>query len=106
MQLIFATQHVGTLTWATGAAILAAQVAPHSSGSASVSAEVLCWVLVVLFYDAVPRFFGVKWGSADLVQTHPLKSLPWVAATCLVVVALSSSVWDARWVLVSCSDVP
>lgn len=94
-------KHGSTLIWATAGAILTAQLFPFDTrGYVPACAELLCWVLVVVWFEAVPRLSNGKWKSSALVQTQPLRWLPWGAAEGFTVVALSSSVVDIRWYMV------
>ncbi|ORY09989.1 hypothetical protein BCR34DRAFT_567608 [Clohesyomyces aquaticus] len=96
------TNHVGILTWLTGGAILTAQLIPHGTGDVSVSAEALCWMLVLLLHR-IPRIRILSWDEAKHIQS--IDSMSWVAAASLAIIAVSHYVGHASSLLPAVTPV-
>jgi hypothetical protein len=106
MEKIAPIQDGRPLILAVAAAILTAHLSLlplEDGGYGPVFAEWFCWVLIAAWYEVIPRLGNEYWENTALIQTQPLKWLPWLAAGSITVVALSSSVADARGIMVSCS---
>lgn len=92
---------LGSLTGATAAALLTAQLYPRDTdGETQVVAELICWALVVAFFELLPRLSPGVWVDKSIVPTASLTHLSWIAAACISVAAACSSFAYSTWVAV------
>lgn len=94
------TKSFRSLTWATAAALLTAQLCPRDSeGYIPIVSELICWILVLAFYELVPHIWNGIFKDSQFVFEVQLRFLPWVIATSISVSTLSFSVEDSSWVV-------
>ncbi|KAF1945045.1 hypothetical protein EJ02DRAFT_419835 [Clathrospora elynae] len=100
------TSRIGSLTWAAAAALLTAQLCPHNTeGYVPVCAELICWILVVAFFELLPRLRLGTWKDNNVVRTASLTHLSWLAAVSISATTLASSVAECAWITPAATSV-
>jgi predicted anti-sigma-YlaC factor YlaD len=94
--------HISSLTWKIAVAIITAQLCPRETGGlVPILSELVCWTLVAGFCGYIARFRDGVWKDDSLVLDAAPPLLYWTVAISLSVTALSFSVYNNAWILVS-----
>ncbi|KAH8711969.1 hypothetical protein GQ44DRAFT_689723 [Phaeosphaeriaceae sp. PMI808] len=91
---------ISSLTWIAGVALFAAQLFPHNTDSyVPVCSELVCWIIVILFYDYLPRFCNGARLLAGTPLEAPAHTTLHILTVAMAVTLLSSSINDNVWIM-------